>query len=160
MKLSLVVAMGLDGTIGVDGGLPWHIPADLAHFKRVTTGYPVIMGRTTFESIGRALPQRTNIVVTRNPHWNAENVTVVSDLATAVSEASRYGSRAFIIGGAQIYAHSLELVDELIVSHIESAPAGDTRFPDVDWVDWQEISRSRHGENDPPFDIVTYRRAS
>lgn len=160
MRLGLVAAIGRDGTIGVDGGLPWHIPGDLAHFKRVTTGHPVIMGRTTFESIGRALPHRTNIVVTANRHWHAVNVTVAADLGSAITEAARRDSQAFIIGGASVYAHALELVDELIISHVDAAPGGDTRFPEIDWTAWRETARCRHSDSDPPFDIVIYRRAT
>src|SRR5699024_9204415 len=128
MRLGLVVAIGRDGTIGVDGGLPWHIPADLAHFKRVTTGHPVSMGRTTFESIGRALPHRTNIVVTANRHWHADDVTVAADLGSAITEAALQDSQAFIIGGARIYADALQLVDELSIRHVDAAPGGHATF--------------------------------
>src|SRR5699024_10582856 len=118
------------------------------------------MGRTTFESLGRALPHRTNIVVTANRHWHADNVTVAADLGSAITEASRQDSQAFIIGGARVYADALELVDELIVSHVDAAPGGDTRFPAIDWTGWREITRCRHADSQPPFDIVTYRRAT
>jgi len=161
MTISLIVAMAQDGTIGHAGGMPWHIPADLAHFKEVTIGHSVIMGRCTFESIGRRLPKRRNVVVTSQRDWSAENVDTAPDLHTAVRLAEADGNRAFIIGGAQIYADALEraIVDELIISHVQAAPNGDTRLPDIDWSSWYATSSSAYGDSVPPFEVVTYRRS-
>jgi dihydrofolate reductase len=127
MKLTGIVAMTPDRIIGRDGTLPWHLPADLAFFKKTTTGYPIVMGRATYDSIGRPLPKRRNIVVTRNPHWSAEGVEVIA----SPDELSSLGldGEVFIIGGAAIYEAFLPLLDELLVSHVSEPHRGDTRFP-------------------------------
>lgn len=158
----LVVAVGADGTIGSGGGLPWRLPADLAHFKQVTWGHPIIMGRKTFESIGRPLPGRSNIVISSQGQWRSDGVTVAANLAESMRAAEAIGSEAYIIGGAQIYAQALEQdrCDELIISHVHAAPGGDTVFAHVDWNQWRETHRVRHPDSSPPFDIVTYRRVA
>ena len=160
MTVTLVVAMGANGVIGVDGGLPWRLPEDLAHFKQLTMGHPMIMGRTTFESIGRALPGRTTIVLTRDPHWAAEGVEVAPTLAAAIDRARELDDEVFVVGGAQIYAQALEagLVDLMCVTRVASSPEGDTRFPSIDWLDWRQVGHVPHGGK-PSFDIVTYERA-
>lgn len=160
MSVSIVVAMGSNGVIGVNGGMPWHLPADLAHFKRVTLGHPMIMGRTTFESIGRPLPGRTTIVVTRQPDWHADGVEVASSVDDALALARGLDDEVFVIGGAQIYAEALRLgaVDRLIVTHIDAAPEGDTYFPAVDWSVWAESSVEEFPDSTPPFTIKTHTR--
>ncbi len=171
MTVTLVVAMGANGVIGVDGGLPWRLPEDLAHFKRLTMGHPMIMGRTTFESIGRALPGRTTIVLTRDPDWSPlagvpgrgrqdeESVEVAPTLEAAVKRAQEIDDEVFVVGGAQVYAQALEsgLVDLMCVTRVAAAPEGDTFFPTIDWEAWHEVGRIPHA-GDPSFDIVTYHR--
>lgn len=159
MTVVIVVAMGVDGVIGVDGDMPWHLPADLAHFKAVTLGHPMIMGRKTYESIGRPLPGRTTIVVTRQTDWAAEGVLVAAGLGEALALASARDDELFIVGGAQIYAEALGcgVVDEMIVTHIDAAPAGDTYFPQVDWDSWVETTAEPH-EGPPRFTIKTWSR--
>ncbi len=157
MTLTLVVAMGSNRVIGAGGTLPWHLPEDLAHFKRVTLGHPMIMGRTTYDSIGRPLPGRTTIVVTRQRDWSADGVEVAHSLDEAIARAAELDDAAFLVGGAQVYAEALErdLVDALVVTRVRSAPEGDAYFPRVDWEGWREIGTAPHAE----FDIVTYERA-
>jgi dihydrofolate reductase len=160
MTVTLVVAMGANGVIGVDGGLPWRLPEDLAHFKALTMGHPMVMGRTTFESIGRALPGRTTIVLTRDPDWSAPDVEVAPTLEAALDRAHELDDEVFVVGGAQVYAQALTagLVDLMCVTRVASSPDGDTRFPSIDWMPWREVGRVPHG-GDPSFDIVTYQRA-
>jgi dihydrofolate reductase len=136
--LSLVVAMDANRGIGVDNKLPWHLPEDLAHFKRVTLGHPIIMGRKTFESIGRPLPGRRNIVVTRNGNWHHEGVDVVHSLDEAVALVG--ADSASIIGGAQIFAEAMRVADRLIVTHIDKVYRCDTFFPAIDHASWTAVS--------------------
>lgn len=156
MTLTLVVAMGSNRVIGAGGTLPWHLPEDLAHFKRVTLGHPMIMGRTTYESIGRPLPGRTTIVVTRQPAWSAEGVEVAHSLDDAIALAARLDDETFLVGGAQVYAEALErdLVDTLVVTRVRQAPEGDAWFPAIEWERWREVTSAPHAD----FDIVTYER--
>lgn len=163
MTVSLVVAMGANRVIGVDGSLPWRLPADLAHFKALTHGHPMVMGRATYESIGRPLPGRTTIVVTRDPAWSAEGVETASSLDAALERGHALDDEVFLVGGAQVYAEALErdLVDVLVVTRVAAAPRGDTWFPRIDWDRWREVGRVSHEGPEPdrvPFDIVTYTR--
>jgi dihydrofolate reductase len=120
-------------------------------------GHPMIMGRTTFESIGRPLPGRTSIVLTRDPTWTAEGVVTAGDLPSAIAQAVDLDDEVFVIGGEQVYAAALEagVVDELVVTHVHLSPEGDAWFPDVDWSTWHETARERHDG----YDIATYVRA-
>ena len=159
MTVTLVAAVGANGVIGVDGGLPWRLPEDLAHFKQLTMGHPMIMGRATFDSIGRALPGRTTIVVTRNPAWTAEGAETASSLDTALERARELDDDIFIVGGGQIYAEALErdVVDLLCITRVAASPEGDVRFPSIDWELWApEVAISYSGN--PSFEIVTYQR--
>lgn len=160
MRVSLIVAMGSNGVIGVDDGLPWHLPEDLANFKALTLGHPMIMGRTTYDSIGRPLPGRTSIVVTRQSDWDAghDAVLVAHSVDEAFALAEELDDEVALIGGAQLYAAALDRVDRMVVTHVDDAPTGDTVFPDVDWSRWKAIAESA-GEGPPPFRIVTYDRA-
>jgi dihydrofolate reductase len=168
VTVTLVAAVAANGVIGADGGLPWHLPEDFAHFKRLTLGHPMIMGRATFESIGRPLPGRTSIVVTRNPDWAAPSsedavVEVASSLASAVERAREIDDDVFVIGGGQVYAEALsaDLVDLMVVTRVSASPDGDTSFPSIDWERWKpavHIPYPADGER-PGFDIVTYERA-
>ena len=128
--LSIVVAMDANRGIGIDNKLPWHLPEDLAHFKRVTLGHPIIMGRKTFESIGRPLPGRRNIVVTRSREWRHDGVETAGSLEEAV--ALVVNESASIIGGAQIFAEAMRVADRLIVTHIDKVCRCDTFFPEID----------------------------
>jgi dihydrofolate reductase len=129
MKLVAVVAMTGARIIGKDGSLPWHLPADLAFFKRTTRGHAIVMGRKTFESIGRPLPQRRNIVLTRDPHWRADGVEVVHSLTELQQLGFGADETVFLIGGAQLYQALLAGLDEILVSHVHAAYPGDTVFP-------------------------------
>ena len=128
MKLTAIVAMTPDRIIGRDGKLPWHLPEDLAFFKRTTSGHPILMGRKTYESIGRPLPKRRNIVITRDTSWTAEGVEVIHS-PESLSDLGIDG-QVFIIGGSEIYQSFLPKLDELLVSHVFQSYPGDTRFPE------------------------------
>jgi len=127
-RLTAVVAMTADRIIGRNGTLPWHLPEDLAFFKRTTSGHPIVMGRKTFESIGKPLPKRRNIVLTRDRSWHAPGVEVIHtpDELFALPEL---GDTVFLIGGAEVYSAFLDRTDELLVSHVFESYEGDTRFP-------------------------------
>jgi dihydrofolate reductase len=130
-RLIAVVAMTADRIIGRNGTLPWHLPEDLAFFKRTTSGHPIVMGRKTFESIGKPLPKRRNIVLTRDPDWHAPGVEVIHSPAELFT-LPELGETVFLIGGAEIYAAFLDRTDELLVSHVFESYEGDTRFPVFD----------------------------
>lgn len=156
--ISLVVARANNGVIGRDGGLPWHLPADLRHFKAVTMGKPIIMGRRTFESIGRPLPGRHNIVLTRGD-WTADGVTVVADLAAAFAAAGEVDEIA-IIGGAAVYAAALPFAWRVYLTEVHATPAGDTMLPAFDPAVWLETARDdQAGDGDGPgYSFVTLER--
>jgi dihydrofolate reductase len=169
MSVTLVVAMGANRVIGVDGALPWRLPEDLAHFKRLTLGHPMVMGRTTYDSIGRPLPGRTTIVLTRDPDWSpgpqGDGVLVTTSLEEALATAQTLDDDVFLVGGAQVYAQALEqgLVDVMVVTRVAASPDGDAFFPRVDWEAWREVGSVPHVGPEPervPFEIVTYTRAS
>ena len=157
MTVTLVAAVARNGVIGVDGGLPWHLPDDLRRFRELTTGHVLVMGRRTFETIGRPLPDRTTIVVTRTPGWSAGggSVLVAGDVPDALAVAREIDDEVFVVGGAQVYADALPLADRLELTHVEAEPMGDTRFPDVDWSEWREVRR----EQGDGVVYATYERA-
>ena len=155
-QLTLVVAIDANRGIGVDNKLPWHLPEDLAHFKRVTMGRPIVMGRKTFDSIGRALPGRRNIVVTRNAGWSHAGVERAGSLEAAIALLG--GERASIIGGAQIFNEAIALADEMIVTDIAHVYDCDTFFPAIDPALWEATAREEHHANGVDFAFVTYRR--
>ncbi|QNA88951.1 dihydrofolate reductase [Massilia sp. Dwa41.01b] len=157
-RLTLVVAIDAQRGIGIDNQLPWHLPEDLAHFKRVTMGQPIIMGRKTFESIGRPLPGRRNIVVTRNGDWRHDGVDAVSSLEAAIGLVGE--EPASIIGGAQIFEAAISLADRMIVTEIAHTFACDTFFPAIDPAVWTELAREQHRSETNGFDYayVTYLR--
>ncbi|HHX82626.1 MAG TPA: type 3 dihydrofolate reductase [Pseudomonadaceae bacterium] len=148
MTLALIVAAARNRVIGLNNAMPWHLPADLRYFKQVTLGKPVIMGRNTFESIGRPLPGRDNIVVTRNPAFEAAGVSVVHSLEEALalgsrllSEQGRPEAELMLIGGAQLYAQAMPLADRLYITEVDAEPEGDAWFPVIDKRQWQEVAR-------------------
>lgn len=155
MTLTLVAAVGANGVIGRDGGLPWPRTGDLAHFKALTMGHVLLMGRATYDSIGRPLPGRTTVVLTRQPDWAVPGVHVADDLSEAVELASSLGAEVFVVGGASVYAGTLPLADRLVITHVEQSPEGDTYFPGVEWDAWMEVARSAYDG----FSIATYDRA-
>ncbi|MBR8224022.1 dihydrofolate reductase [Burkholderia ambifaria] len=143
--LTLIVARARNGIIGRDNQLPWKLPEDLAFFKRTTMGAPIVMGRKTHESIGRPLPGRRNIVVTRDATRRFDGCDTVTSLADALALAARDGAaEAFLIGGAQLYAEGLALADKLIVTEIDADFDGDASFPAPDPAHWHEVSREPH----------------
>ncbi len=137
MRRSLIVARARNGAIGLANAMPWHLPADLAHFKRTTLGHPVIMGRRTWESIGRALAGRRNIVVSRTPGFRAEGAQVVGSLAEAW-RAAEGAEEAFVIGGARLYAEALPEAERVYLTDVVGEVAGDTFFPGLDPREWRE----------------------
>lgn len=158
-KITLVAAVARNGTIGADGGLPWRLPADLKRFKALTMGHTMIMGRKTFESIGRALPGRRTIVVTRDRAWDAPETTVAHSVDEAVELAGAMDPGAadqavMVVGGGEIYRQTLERADRLEITLVDADVVGDTRFPDIDPTVWHEVER----EDADGYSFVSYRR--
>ena len=159
-RLCLVAALASNGVIGANGRLPWHLPEDLKHFKSLTMGQPVIMGRRTWESIGRALPGRRNIVVTRQPGFAAAGAQVAASLEESIALCSG-AALAFVIGGAALYAEALPIADALELTEIDAAFDGDTKFPAFERGEWREVRRERHRSADGlRFDFVRYERSA
>lgn len=162
MKISMIAAMAHDRVIGKDNQMPWHLPADLAHFKRVTLGKPVLMGRKTFESIGRPLPGRRNLVISRNPDYQAEGIEVVGSVEAALALlASSSVEELMVIGGGHLYAEMLPSADCLYLTQIDLAVEGDTRFPAFDDGQWQRIDCESHPadeKNPHPYSFETWQR--
>ena len=147
MRINLIAAMAKNRVIGIDNKMPWHLPADFAWFKKTTLGHPIIMGRKTFDSMGKALPGRRNIVVSRNPDWHAPGCDVFSSLAAAI-ESCRAVDDAFVIGGASLYREALPIADRLYITEVDATPVGDTWFPDWAAAEWQEKSRAAHAHDE------------
>jgi len=168
IRLALIVAAAENGVIGRNNALPWYLPEDLRYFKRVTMGKPIIMGRKTFASIGKPLPGRTNIVITRNPSFLAEGVKVVSSLAAALELAQQLAvvddaEEAVVIGGAEIYQAALPFADRLYFTEVHASVEGDAVLPAIEWAQWREVSRERHAAQAPnPYDysFVCYERTA
>ena len=137
--LLLIVAMAKNRVIGYQNKMPWHLPAELAYFKRVTTGHPIIMGRKTFDSIGRPLPNRRNIVVSRNSNFHSPSVEVANSLENALALCAQ--DNPFVIGGASLYAEALTVAQRLYITEIDADLVGDTFFPPIDNSAWREESR-------------------
>lgn len=147
MKIALIVAMSHHRVIGKDNGMPWHLPADLAHFKTTTMGKPVIMGRKTYLSIGRPLPGRLNVILTRDPEFNVEGATCVDSPESALATVSD-AEEVVIIGGQQIFAQFLPLADLLYLTVIDAELDGDTWFPEWQEDEWLEIQRETRAADD------------
>ena len=135
--IAIVAAMGRNRAIGLDGGMPWHLPGELQHFKNATMGKPIIMGRKTWESIGVALPGRQSLVVTRNPSFTAKGCDVVGSLKQAIEEAN--GLEVMIIGGGQLYAQALPIADRMVLTLVDCEPQADTWFPEWREDEWQQV---------------------
>lgn len=160
MQLTLIVAYAQNRVIGRDNTLPWKLPSDLAHFKRTTLGHPVIMGRKTWESLGRPLPGRRNIVITRNPDYVATGAECVSSLAQAI-KCLQEAPKAFVIGGAQIYQEALPFAQDVIATEVLADIEGDAFFAPLDHTQWSEQSRTHYPEeNGLLFDVVHYQRTN
>ena len=158
-KIVLVAAVAENGVIGLDGDIPWSIPEDLKHFRAVTRGNTVVMGRRTFDSIGHPLPYRTNVVVTRDPDWEYDGVFRAGSLDEAVALAQDFEGDVMVMGGAQIYAAAMPLATHQVLTEVHLAPEGDTHYPPYDRSDWVETRREKHPDSDPGFDFVWWERA-
>ena len=166
VPIAMIAAMGENGVIGAAGEIPWRLPTDFAHFKRTTLGKPLIMGRKTFESIGKPLPGRTNIVVTRQQDYQPDGVVVVDSLAAALEKAQAIAAadgagEVMIGGGGEIYREAMPLAERLYVTHVAAAPTGDAYFPAIDPSIWEvesvmELARTERDSSD--FTVRIYRR--
>lgn len=156
MEITIIAAVARNGVIGHQGRIPWHLPADLAHFKRTTMGHTLVMGRRTFETTG-ALPGRRTLVLTRDPEWKLEaagegreaKVEVVRSLNEALDRASDLGeTELFICGGEEVYRQALPQADRMVLTRVEAEPEGDTHFPEPDRTQWRLASRDDHGADE------------
>ena len=151
MTVILIAAVGRNGVIGRDNDLPWRIREDLRHFKELTLGHTLVMGRKTYDSIGRPLPGRRTVVVTRQPDWSADGVDIVHSL----EEALEYDGHLYIAGGGEIYHQALPYADHLELTEVDRSPDGDVTFPSIDPAHWTETARESHDG----FSFVTFRRS-
>ena len=166
MQIVLVAAIGDNNVIGRDGKLPWRLKSDLQHFKQVTTNRPVIMGRKTYESIGKPLKYRTNIVITRDAKYSAPGIVIAPSferaLALARQDAEKRGAgEIMIIGGSDIFATALPLADRLEITHVHASPQGDVTFPTIDPKVWREVKREEHAagpDDSASFAVAVYLR--
>ncbi len=158
-NLSLIVAVSTNDVIGVDNMLPWHLPEDLKRFKALTTGHHIIMGRKTYESLGRLLPNRTTVIVTRNKDYQVEGAIVCHSLEAAIAVCEN-DEEPFMIGGAELYVEALALANKLYVTEVALNVEGDAFFPAIDEAIWSEEAREAHtSEKGLQFSYVTYKRA-
>ena len=159
-NLSLIVAVAQNNVIGIKNTLPWHLPEDLKHFRALTTGHHIIMGRKTYESLGRLLPGRTTVIVTRNNDYSLEGALVALSLEAAIALCQN-DEEPFVIGGAELYQDGLKLANKLYVTEVDLAVTGDAFFPAVDLNHWQETSREAHtSAQGLLFNYITYSRKS
>jgi dihydrofolate reductase len=158
-RIYLIAAVASNGIIGANGQLPWSLPEDLKHFKRLTLGHPVIMGRRTWESLRGPLPGRDNIVVTASPGYQAPGAAVAGSLEGALALCAGEPV-AFVIGGSRLFEESLPIADGLVLTEIDREYPGDVRFPEYDRSHWKESQRERHATAEgTKFDFVLYERA-
>jgi dihydrofolate reductase len=160
LKLTLIVARARNGVIGRDNALPWRLREDMARFKRITMGHPIVMGRKTWDSIGRPLPGRRNIVVTRNADWQASGAEAATSLEAALALCKDVPD-VFVIGGTQIYAQALPMADDVLLTEIDRDIEGDAFFPSLDAREWTKLSREEHVDAGPdalPYAFVHYAR--
>jgi dihydrofolate reductase len=161
MNFTLVAAISSNYVLGKDNQLLWKLSDDMKMFRALTTGNTVIMGRKTFESMGKALPNRQNIIVSRNPAYQAENCIVVTSLQNALMEAEKLQQKTFVIGGGEIYKQSIDSASELIITHVHCILDGDTFFPAIDEEIWakQEVNNySKNDKNEFDFEVIKYLR--
>jgi dihydrofolate reductase len=160
MRVTLIAAVSENGVIGRGNALPWHLPADLQRFKRLTTGHAVVMGRKTWESIRRPLPHRRNIVISSAPGFQPTGATVVRSLPAAI-EAARDLAEVFAIGGSRVFEAALPLTDRLELTRVHAQVPGDVFFPKIDFSEWKLVAEERHpadGDHAYPFSFLTYDR--
>jgi len=166
MKVVVVAAVAENGVIGANGGMPWRLKSDLAHFRALTVNKPVVMGRKTWQSIGKPLKDRTNIVITRDPEFAAPGALVVRSFEAALEAArkdaeARGADEIMVIGGSDIFLAAMPVADRLEITHIDASPEGDVVFPPIDPGVWREVSRREHpkGPHDSAsFSVVAYLR--
>jgi dihydrofolate reductase len=144
MRTSLIVAMARNRVIGRDNRLPWRLPADLRRFKQLTMGHMLLVGRKTFESIGRPLPGRTTIVLTRDPDWSADGVLVAHGIDAALAQADMLDGDVVVAGGGEVYAAALPFADSQVITEVRLRPAGDAFYPELDRSEWEETRRDHH----------------
>jgi len=158
---TIVVAMGEKNEIGFENQLLWHLPKDLKHFKEITSGHPVIMGRKTYESIGKPLPNRTNIVVSKKNNWFEEGILIVGSIKEAIKFAKKIDEDVFIIGGGKIYEQTMELVDRLETTRVKANFTADTCFPEINEKIWKKVNETYHEKdekNEYDFCFQTYEK--
>jgi len=153
-NVTLIAAVGRNGVIGTDNGMPWHLPADFAFFKRTTMGHPMIMGRRTFDSIKRVLPGRRTIVITRQRDWAHADVEAARSFAEALALAGP-ADEVFVCGGGQVYVEAMPWAQRLLITEVDQEPSGDVLFPEIDAAQWRETAR----EPQDGFSWVTYARS-
>ena len=159
MEVILVAAIGENGEMGVNNALLWHLPGDLPRFKKMTMGHPIIMGRKTFDSIGKALPGRLNIVLSANTDWQKDEVITVNSIEKAIDTAKQNkAEKVFVIGGGQIYKLFLPYATQLELTEVFDAPMADTYFPNFSGQDFKEVSRVKIRDSQPHFDYASYIR--
>lgn len=159
MKISIVVAVSKNNVIGKEGKIPWRIPEELALFKRITSGHHILMGRKTYESIGKPLAERTNIVLTRDKSFQAEGCFIAYDLDEAIEFARQRGEEELmVIGGEEVYRQALPLADKIYISRIQKEVEGDSRFPELEENEWVEISRDLYSNGEISFQRRTLER--
>lgn len=150
-RVVLVAARARNGVIGLRGEIPWRIPEDFAHFKRVTVGHPLVLGRTTFEGIGSPLPDRQSIVVTRDPDWAWPGVLVARSVALALEIGAALDEDVMVGGGAQVYRDAIASATHQILTEVHAEPEGDTHYPDFDEAAWRETRREDHLDHPTPY---------
>ena len=159
--ITIIAAIGNNNELGKDNQLLWHLPADLQRFKELTSGHPIIMGRKTYQSIGKPLPNRTNIVVSRKEDWFEEGILIVPSLKEAIKHAKRIDTNAFVIGGGDIYSQMIDMADRLEITQVDFATDADTFFPKIDERIWQktnEIYHPKDEKNQYDFYFQTWER--
>ncbi len=159
--ISFLVAMDENRVIGLNNDMPWHLPADLAYFKKTTTGHTIIMGRKTYESIGRPLPNRKNVILTRDQNYKAENCIVIHSVDEALALMNDNDEEYFVIGGTEIFQQLLPYADRLYITHIYETFAGDTYFPPFDSEEWKIVSREqgiRNEKNPYDYEFLIYEK--
>jgi len=149
MTVTIVAAIARNGVIGADNDIPWRLPGEQRLLKEVTYGHVLVMGRRTYDSIGRPLPGRTTIVVTRQPGWEPpgglpDGLLLAGSVEGALKRAARVDEQVFVLGGGQVYDEALAMADRLRVTWVDAEPPGDTLFPEVDWSQWRQVSREQH----------------
>ena len=157
-RVSLIVAMAKNRVIGVNNTLPWHLPADLKHFKVLTMGHHIVMGRKTYESIGKPLPGRTSVVVTRNSNYTPQGVIVVNSLEAAVSACGN-DEEVFVVGGAELYRQGIKFADRIYLTEIDAEISGDAYFTEFNFKLWKESGRDSHAPDEKnmyPYHFVVY----